>query len=154
MSANELLTRSIIDGTREIFQHLGMELENAPPETCPSGDLHGQVICLLTFRKDISGSFCFKCSIDFGSIICRNMIGIDGLENEYEMLKDSVSEVLNWISGAVKRHYVHGQGIKIATPSIFVWEQQFEAGGGDENVDFIRFFYEDHEFTIEITVDE
>lgn len=154
MPANELLTQAIIDGTKEIFQSLEMVLENAPPENCSSGDLHGQVICLLTFRKDISGSFCFKCGIDFASIICQKMIGMDGLDNEYEMLKDAVAEILNWISGAVKRHYVHGQGILISTPSIFVWEQQFEAGGGDEQVDFIRFFYEEHEFTIEITVDE
>ena len=154
MSILESLSQAIIAGTREIFQTLEMGLENAPPKVVPSGSLHGQVTTLLTFREEISGNLCFKCSIPFGAFVCQKMIGCEGKEDDYALLKDAIAEVFNWISGAIKRHYAEGRKIIISTPMVYVMEEEIEVGDSDEESTCIQFFYEEEEFFVEILMNE
>lgn len=154
MGRSEKLTTAIMHGTKSIFSNFGYEIAAMGPCIVPAGSVSGQVTALLTFRERISGSFCFKCSIRFANDLCEQMIGMDGTDNDYELLKDAVAEVLNWISGDIKRAYSDGDSIKISTPSVFVMEQPLEGPETEQRSTVLYFKYLDEKFSIEIDIDD
>lgn len=148
MSAIEPLVQAIIDATKEILLSQGLPVTNDPPAAVPAGSTHGRVISLLTYQNSIGGSFCFKCSLEFAEVLCRKMLGQEGAATE--MLLDTVAELLNWISGAIKRHYEQGRQIIISTPMVYLADE--EGGGEGDAADLvtcIRFHNEGHLFTFE-----
>lgn len=142
------LIQAIIDGTKEMFLSQEMPVTNDPPAAVPAGSTHGRVISLLTYQNSIGGGFCFKCSLEFAGILCNKMLGQEGVDAE--MLLDTVAEMLNWISGAIKRHYEQGRQIIISTPMVYLADED-ASGEGDASdlVTCIRFHYEGHVFTFE-----
>jgi CheY-specific phosphatase CheX len=148
---------AIIGGTSEILEGQKITSMHSTPELRPAGATSGEIVAMLSYRSSIAGDLCFKCSLDFARLVYTRIFGpLDDSVNN-EILADTIAELLNWISGTIKKRYEQGSSIVISTPMVFVNEathtpEALDAGG--DMVTVIEFQSGEHTFTVELLVDE
>jgi CheY-specific phosphatase CheX len=154
MQTDRQLIEAIVGGTIEIFTSQGIPIVHVDTETRRAGATGGQVIAMLSYRSEIAGDFCFKCSLAFARLVYEKIFGGSD-EPAEDVLADTMAEVLNWISGTIKKRYQDGVKIIISTPMVFVREDAAETGNEDgDDVTVISFRSTDHCLTVELMVDE
>jgi CheY-specific phosphatase CheX len=153
MDIDKKITQAVIEGTTEIFTSQGLELQASVPQKAVIGEVENQFVNILSFKGSISGSFCLKCSMDFASFISSHLMGNPSKENSREEIISVMTELLNWIAGGIKRKYSGKEEFVISVPSAYIWVKKYDRKFPDEEITFINFSCQSHEFSIELLLD-
>lgn len=122
MIDQDLLTRSVVDATSEVFtMMLDMSVENTG-DASEAAPTEAGLVSIVGITGDWAGSGLFCCSPAFASVICAKMLGSavdpDNAAIGEEVL-DVVAEVTNMVVGNIKNSLESVVGpLAISVPTV------------------------------------
>lgn len=119
---NQLVMNDVvIEAAKEVFETMiFLDIETTPDNCAP---LDGQsIFASITFIGSLEGRLTIHVSQDCGSLIARNMLGMDAQEDvSQEEACDAIGEVANMVLGSIKtRIQDQYKDIQVSVPSVII----------------------------------